>query len=178
MKKIIAWGLAAFLIAVAIPLTLSADDRNPVMKHAIALAKEGKYDEAIATIKKVMESDPSASTLEAHLSLGLVYYKAKQYDNSFNEFTKASQLKNDSSMAYYFLGLVNEKMALGRSEQEEIAFKKKALESWKRYLDISAQPSANPSASHKHIGISKEESIKRANKHIMVLEEELNNENK
>jgi len=107
-----------------------------------------------------------------------VYYKAKQYDNSFNEFTKATQLKNDSAMAYYFLGLINEKMALGRSKQNEITLKKKALDSWKKYLEISAQPTINPSNPHKHIGISKEESIKRAKKHIMVLEEELSNETK
>jgi len=178
MRKIIAWGLAACLIAVAAPLTWCAAERNPVMKHAITLAKEGKYDEAIATMKKVMKSDPSASTLEAHLSLGLIYYKAKQYDNSLNEFTKASEEKNDSSMAYYFLGLVNEKMALGYNEPEVTVLKKKALGSWKRYLEISAQQSENPSVSHKHIGISKKESIKRAKKHIMVLEEELKDENK
>lgn len=179
MKKIIALCLVAYLITVAIPLALSATERNPVMKHAIALAKEGKYDEAIATIKKVIESDPSASTLEAHLSLGLIYYKAKQYDNSFNEFTKASEEKNDSSMAFYFLGMVTEKMALGRGEQEEITLKKKALESWKRYLEISAMNTNNPStSSYKHTSLSKEECLKRAKKHIMVLQEELNNENK
>jgi len=109
-----------------------------------------------------------------------VYFKSKQYDNAFAEFDKGHEIRKDSPMAYYFKGLICEKKAkaveVTPTQAKEL--KKNAITYWQTYLDVSAKTTMQPSESHKHIGITKEESIKRAKKHIQMLKEELANDKK
>lgn len=174
MRKILirALILCAFFSVPA--LNIFADTDNPLLKDAMEMSRNGKHEEAIAAINKIILED--SSNIQAHISLGLVYYKMKQYDNSLNEFSKTIDIKKESPMAYYFTGLIYEEKAMAVSGAEAKNLKRKALDAWQNYLAISENSTQETSESHRHIGITKKESIQSAKKHIKVLKEELENE--
>ena len=147
-------------------------------KEAMALAKEGKNDEAIAAVKRIVQENQDSDNGEAHIKLGLIYFKTHQYENALDEFGKVSALKPNSPMAYNFTGLIYEKIAITKTDKKESTdLKKKALDAWKNYLTYAQTDKKRPET-HKNIGISIEKCIKRAEKHVELLNEELVNENK
>lgn len=148
---------------------------SPVVRDAMSLAREGKYEEAINGLKQVLIQSPN--DMEARIALGLMYYKAKQYDNSLNEFGAVMLMDPNNAMAYYFTAMIYEQQAKSSSVSlpSTKVLKQKALDSWRSYLRV-AEGSGDPDASRRHIGISKQESIDRAKKHMLVLEGELGNE--
>ncbi len=158
-------------------LYAGADEANGLsMKEAMSLAKDGKTDEAIALIRKIIQSDPGTDMKEARIRLGLINFKAGRHESALNEFEKVIELKSDSSMAYYFTGLIYEKLAIAKTDKNEsMGLKRKALNAWTNYLACAKTGKERPE-SHKNICISVEESIKRAQKHVDVLNGELTNE--
>ena len=160
---------------------LGADERKSggmTLAEAVNLAREGKQNEAVEAIKKIIAGMPEQESLEAHLSLGLVYFKGNQHENALSEFSKSVEINKDTPMAYYFMGLIYESKALesGLSAGASGDLKRKALAQWESYLEASEK--SEISRSHRHLGISREESIQRAQKHIHILKEELEYENK
>lgn len=150
----------------------------PSLKDAMNLSRHGKTGEAIDIIKKLMAQSTEENNIDAQLALGFVYFKAKQYDAAVDEFKKSIAVSKDNLMALYFTGLIYEKKAKAGDISPEISreLKEKALESWKNYLAISE--TAKIKKLHKHLHLTKKESIKRAKKHIAVLKGELENEKK
>lgn len=151
--------------------------KSPELKSAVELAKSGKQSEAIAAIKKLIDRDPGPASLEAHLSLGIIYFKSRQYDSSLGEFDLAVALSKDTPMAYYFRGLIYEKKAKnsGVTARQAAEFKKAALAQWQAFLETAARvPPVSETRSHN--GITRAQSIERARQHIKVLTEELEHE--
>ena len=175
-KRIIGLSFVCILF-LALPFIMQAKEcckDNPDIKEAMEMSRNGRNEEAVTAINTIIQQDPGS--IQAHISLGLVYYKMKQYDNSLDEFSKTIALRKESPMAYYFTGLIYEEMAMAVSGSEVKNLKRKALDSWQNYLEISERSGQEPSESHRHIGITKKESILSAKKHIKVLKEELENE--
>jgi len=64
----------------------------------VALANEGKYDEAIAEYNKAIEIDQNYTN--AYVNLGYAYLMKKQYDLSITNYTKAIELDPEQKTAY------------------------------------------------------------------------------
>jgi len=84
--------------------------------RGIAFKAEGRYDEAIAEFKAILELDPSHS--EAYRQLGLVYGFVGMFDESLESLTKAVELdsgnigaRNDLALTYAMLGMCDEAKA-------------------------------------------------------------------
>ena len=113
MPKMSRVVLIISLLVGSIPLALFAKEpqiTTPSLEHAMQLSRHKKFDDAIKEINEVMKST-GTDIRQAHSSLGLVYYKSKQYDRSLDEFSKVIQIKKESQMAYFFTGLLYEKKA-------------------------------------------------------------------
>ncbi len=63
----------------------------------------GKYDEALADFKKVLELAPENT--DAFLNTGITYYKKKQYDDAINIFNTAQQKNNKDTKLLYLKAL-------------------------------------------------------------------------
>ncbi|MFH1369440.1 MAG: tetratricopeptide repeat protein [Elusimicrobiota bacterium] len=168
------FGLILTAVLTAAVLCLVQAGAQPgTIKDAMDLAGAGKYDEAAEGLNRLISQKPEAENLEARLSLGLVYYKMKRYDNALEEFGKSISISPDNPMAYYFMGMIYEQKAVGSANGTTRALKQKALDAWQKYLDSSAKPANSSLSAYKHAGISKKGCVKRAKKHIKVLKGEL-----
>jgi len=177
MKKVSLFLAMAVLLLSGIALYVyskEVSEQSCPFKEAMQLANDGKCDEAITLIKQTIKEKRDAESKGAHLNLGLVYYKAKQYDNALDEFVKTVEMNKKSPMAYYFMGLIYEAKAV---EENDLKTKKdlqnSALKAWENYLSYS---NGKRPESHRNIGITVEESHKRAKQHIATLKEELHHE--
>lgn len=180
MKKNWALILLTLVLFSAFSLYLYAgtkESREVSLQAAMSLAKEGKNDEAIAAIKRVMQEYTDSDNVDAYLRLGHIFFRTHQFENAIDSFDKAIAAKADNPMAYYFSGMIYEKIAITKTDKNEsTGLKRKALEAWENYLKYAREDEKRPE-SHKNICISVKESIKRAKKHVALLNEELLNEN-
>jgi tetratricopeptide (TPR) repeat protein len=79
--------------------------RTQAVEHnnkGVALADEGRYDEAIAEYNKAIELDPKYAL--AYSNRGSTYYDKKQYDLAIADSSKAIELDPNYSNAYYIRG--------------------------------------------------------------------------
>ena len=90
---------------------------------AMAYSALGRTNEAIATIKKSIELDPTYS--EDYVVLATAYNQNKQYDEAITAVKRAIELKSDNAVAYINLGA-----AYGAKKQYAEAIKalKKTIE--------------------------------------------------
>ena len=156
--------LAVLATVSGLALYVRATEVKDALHDAVEMAEHGKTAEAVNAIQQIITQNPQSK--EAHVSLGLVYFWDKQYGNALAEFNKTLSIQKDNPMALYFVGMIYE--ALGQKQQ--------ALAAWQNYLAVSENSTAAMSEAHRHIGISKQESIERAKKHIKVLKGELEHE--
>lgn len=171
--------LFVLLLSMSMPLNLYSQDENSSetgLKDAMNLSNVGKFSEAIEKLQLLIKQQPDAQGLLAHEHLGFVYFKAKQYDNALNEFEQITRTNADSTISYYYLGLIYEARAIkntdpGSSKEE----KRKALRSWEEFLRCSALPQDTTEA-HKNRIMAPADRRKFAQRHIHMLEEELGNE--
>lgn len=147
-----------------------------MLGEAMELARGGRPDDAIREIRAMIAQHPETDNIEARLSIGLIYFKTGRYDNALAEFSSVVGLRQDSPMAYYFMGLIYEQKALGLPNGEARDMKRKALDAWNNYLVTSENTPPSAPERHRHIGVSKADSIKSAKKHIDVLREELDHD--
>jgi predicted alternative tryptophan synthase beta-subunit len=78
-------------------------------------------------------------------------------------------------MAFYFMAQIYEGKAVRETDAAAARqLKQKALDAWQSYLATSGT-TPRPE-SHRNIGISVDEAVARAKKHIVILQEDLRNE--
>ena len=75
--------------------------------YGICALAEGRFEEAISSLRRVLDTKPNASYY-----LGVAYYRLSKYDSALYYF---SRLKRDIKSARYYLGLI--KLKQGRIEQ-------------------------------------------------------------
>jgi tetratricopeptide (TPR) repeat protein len=177
MKRAAFLGVAAMIAAFGVSgYTFDKHNEDPAMREAMQLGKEGKYAEAIEAAKKVVMQKASPEKKQPHIFLGLMYFKTRQYDDALNEFSYTLTLDKNSPMAYYFLGLTYEAKAVESSDRTAVKLlKRKALESWENYTKFSRLKKP-VEAHHRNLGITVQKSRESADKHIMMLKEELGDE--
>ena len=169
-------AFAMFMFCFA--LLFAQDNKLLTVKDAMQMDKQGNHDEAIELVKQIISKNPETENSQAHMSLGMIYFRDGQYDNAIEEFGKAIAIKKKSPMAYYFLGLLYEKKALGTPDTAETQLmKRKALVSWQNYTICVDSSNIRPDG-HENIDVTVSEAIRRAGKHIEILKGGLRNENK
>lgn len=171
-------GIAAVAVILCFALLNAQDQKALTLKDAMELDKQGRSAEAVEAITRIVSQSPGAGNAQAHLSLGMVYFKGGQYDSAIEEFNKAVNISKGIARAYYFLGLLYEKKALGTPDADEAqAMKRKALESWQNYTVFVDAAQIRPEEG-KDIEMALSEAIRRAGKHIEILKGGLRDENK
>ncbi|MBC7348926.1 MAG: sulfatase-like hydrolase/transferase [Candidatus Aminicenantes bacterium] len=97
-----------------------ADPKDKInIFNEISRAREtgmaGNFEEAIATLKKILEEDPTIS--DGFFALGNVYFKARKFQEAVEAFSRALELKPDDSFAV--INVANCYAALNRLEMAE-----------------------------------------------------------
>lgn len=97
-----------------------ADPKDKInIFNEISRAREtgmaGNFEEAIATLKKILEEDPTIS--DGFFALGNVYFKARKFQEAVEAFSRALELKPDDSFAV--INVANCYAALNRLELAE-----------------------------------------------------------
>jgi cytochrome c-type biogenesis protein CcmH/NrfG len=162
MNKKIIGILAVTAVLAAAAVYVRAGSQEDI-RDAMDLDRNGKPMEAVAALKGVTSRDPS--NFQAYMGLGLVYFRSGKQDDALGAFSKTLQLRGDNPMAYYFMAMIYESKGQ----------KQRALDCWQNFIRVSESTSMPPSEAHRHIGISRGDSIKQAEKHIKMLQEELSN---
>lgn len=181
MRKNVTGFLIMLMLCGALPQYLLAHnsaEHDLSLKDAMGLARARKYDEAIAEIQQLIQKKQDTGTIVEHQHLGFVYFRARQYNNAIDEFSKTIAMEKNSPMAYYFMALIYEKKAINsKNRGDEQDLESKALQAWRDFMTYSGPSRIRPE-SHRNIGISVKESIRRAERHIRLLEEGLRHEKK
>jgi tetratricopeptide (TPR) repeat protein len=166
--------LAVIITCVVVTAPLYAadmNDRTLIVRDAMQLAHQGKHDEAIARLQEFIRQTNDADTASVHLHLGFIYSRLDQYENALREFSRTVELDPISPMAYYFMGMIYEAKAIGNNRVTIREMERKALEAWKKFVSC-----ADKVTQSRTNGMTREESIKRAQRHILMLSEELSDE--
>jgi len=77
-------------------------DEDKDLDEGVKSFKGGKYDEAIASFKKVIEKFPQ--NYEGYYNLGLAYLKKENIDEAIVALEKATEINPDALPAYFALG--------------------------------------------------------------------------
>jgi tetratricopeptide (TPR) repeat protein len=163
-----------------VPLYAQAQQgkQSLTIRSAMKLDESGKHSEAVEALKNIISQNPEPKNMQAHLSLGLIHFREGEYYDALDNFSKSVAIKSDNPMAYYFMGMIYEKKALGTSNWAVAKeMKTKALQSWQNYITCVDSKKVTPDA-HRNIGITIKEGIRRAKKHIEILKEGLRDEQK
>ncbi len=99
-------------------------------KRGVALAQEGKLDEAIASFNEVLRLQPGNA--DAYNNLATVYDIRMKYDDALAHYEKALQIKPDHVEAHYNIGTVLDKIGKPR---EAIVSYQRALTLQPSHLD-------------------------------------------
>ena len=111
--------------AVSEPAKVKADEKDPAdVKKAVKLWKEGKRDEALEILRKIIKKKP---TTEAYYYAGLMRFEEKKLDMAEFNIKKALTDKELGGAAWYWLGRV----------QDDRRKPKDAQASYKKSLEIS-----------------------------------------
>jgi len=168
IKKTLSFYVA-FLISILTITTVFADEL--LLKDAMALAKDRKYDQAIEMVQKVLQTATPDQVKECHLTLGLLNYKAAHYDTSLSEFSAIVAQDDKNVMAWFYMGYIYEQLAIKETGAPRIKeTTRKALDCWKKVVAYANDSSTVPAIHHK---IDPKELVQRANKHIKLLSEGL-----
>lgn len=87
------------------------------------LARQGRFDAAMAEIRRAQELDPLSPIISS--GVGWFHYLARQYDQALEEHLRVVELNPNSEIAYFFLGADYERKGMYK---EAIAALLKTLE--------------------------------------------------
>jgi arylsulfatase A-like enzyme/Tfp pilus assembly protein PilF len=90
------------------------------ISRADALGAQGKYEEAMALLRRVLEEDPTI--VDAHVSLGNKFSSAGRYEEAAAAFERAVELNPDYSLARTNLALAYKQ--LRRFDDAEVEFQR------------------------------------------------------
>jgi Flp pilus assembly protein TadD len=74
------------------------EERN----KAVGLLNEGKVNEAVASLEKIVEADPTNATMQ--YNLGIAYERRDQYEKARQRYEEAIKLKPDFGPAFLSIG--------------------------------------------------------------------------
>jgi Tfp pilus assembly protein PilF len=101
-KAILVLWLMFMVLFISASGQQTAEDWN---NKGLALALQGRDDEAISAFDKAIELNPQNSTLaEAYLFEGVALYDQSKYDGAIWDFKKAIELNPQLAEAYHFKG--------------------------------------------------------------------------
>lgn len=107
----------------------NADENEPVqderLKEALVLINEGKSEEAVGMLDKMIAEDPENP--HVHLAMGIIHLEQQEFESAEESLKKSLELKPESVFAYYMLALLYEK-------QKQSA---QAIVSWQKVLELS-----------------------------------------
>jgi tetratricopeptide (TPR) repeat protein len=83
-------------------------NENTLYDNGISLLSEGKFEEAVFTLEKVIELNPINA--KAHNAIGVAYFETKKYGNALKYYSEA--ILRDSSDYKYFYNRANAKKEL------------------------------------------------------------------
>lgn len=174
-EKMLLWsaviGLSGLLLS-GLPAAADTECRS-ALQNAMAMAKDGRSERAIEEVRYLLRQPGNAENVEAQVTLGLLCYRAKRYDDALAAFSRTLELRPNHPMALYFLGMIYEKKALTEPDETSVrSLKTRALDAWQNYLACADTGHPDPAA-HRNIGITVKESVRRAQRHVRVLKEEL-----
>lgn len=94
---------------------LRAIDLNPNYPtahhwYALDLLAQGRFDAALAEMKKAQELDPLS--LSINLALGALYYYTRRYDEAIAQLKQTLDLDADHAASHIFLGLAYEQKGM------------------------------------------------------------------
>ena len=97
-----------------------ADPKDKInIFNEISKAREtgmaGRFDEAIAALKKILEEDPTIS--DGFFAMGNVFFKARRFKEAVGAFTRSLELKPDDS--FTVINIANCYAALNQLDQAE-----------------------------------------------------------
>jgi len=97
-----------------------ADPKDKIsIFNAISRAREtglsGNFDQAIASLQKILDEDPDIS--DAHFALGNVYFKARKFKEAIEAFKRSLELKPDDS--FTVINIANSYAMTGKIEEAE-----------------------------------------------------------
>jgi DNA-binding winged helix-turn-helix (wHTH) protein/TolB-like protein/Flp pilus assembly protein TadD len=112
---------------------LRAIDLNPNYPtahhwYALDLLALGRFDEALAEMKKAQELDPLS--LSINLALGAHYYYTRRYDESIAQLKQTLDLDADHAGSHIFLGLAYEQKGMFKEAIQQF---EKALSRYKTH---------------------------------------------
>lgn len=84
-------------------LELAPNDAGTYNNYALAMASDGKLDDAKAKLAKAVELDPPGAG-KYHYNLGALLMNSSQTDGALDEFRKAIAADPNYAEAYYYLG--------------------------------------------------------------------------
>ncbi len=84
-------------------ITLTPDDAGAYNNYALAMAADGKLDDAKIKLAKAVELDPPGAG-KYHYNLGALLMNGSQTDGALDEFRKAIAADPNYAEAYYYLG--------------------------------------------------------------------------
>ncbi|MBI4641646.1 MAG: tetratricopeptide repeat protein [Candidatus Tectomicrobia bacterium] len=122
-------------------LKLKPDSALAHYNLANAYDARGVPDEAIVEHNRALQLQPNYP--EARYNLGLIYFSLEDFEKAIAEWKEAVALKPDYAEAHFNLAVVYERVD-----------EKKALEQWKKYLEV-----AKDLASHQQM-------VKRVQEHL------------
>jgi Tfp pilus assembly protein PilF len=176
MRKKILYSLTFLPLCVlfCMPASVRAESaQDAALQQAMRHAKDGNYGLAVEELQQIIRQQPDDP--RPHTSLGLVYFKTRELDNALAEFSKVTAIRANSPMAFYFMAQIYEGKAVSETDAAATRqLKQKALDAWQSYLATSGT-TPRPER-HRNIGISMDEAVARAKKHIVILQEDLRNE--
>lgn len=99
------------------------DDADELLKAAVELYKQKKYDEALANCVKAAESNPK--DFRPHYISGFIYTAKLNFKGASEEFAKAITLKPDEKLLYLYKAKADQ---MRGAKDEAVAACRKALE--------------------------------------------------
>lgn len=116
-------------------LTLSPDDAGTYNNYALAMASDGKLDDAKVKLAKAVELDPPGAG-KYHYNLGALLMNSSQTDGALDEFRKAIAADPNYAEAYYYLGST----LVGKATLDQASGKMTApagtVEALQKYLEL------------------------------------------
>jgi len=102
------------------------------MNLAASYLRQGWVKDAIGSLKAAAELEPTF--MDPHLLLGTCYYRLKDLDNALASYERAAELAPRNAEAPRGIGVVY--MAKHLSDKANTDLRDKALEAWKRSLQL------------------------------------------
>ena len=106
-----------FIFLVCFLVSCDSKGVQDFINEGIKYTEEQKYDKAITSFKKAIETDPGNA--HAHYTLGGIYTFKDMNQKAMEEYKRAIELDSSYPDPHYSLGFVYDKMGMKDKAQKE-----------------------------------------------------------